>query len=145
MAGPAFPAGAGARLPEGFQVILGAVLCRERTEPFGHREDAAWTKFWSIKSHLTPRAGSQRARLQRLRTEVVWVFMRGNAAWHLRRRGIAKSRNPHPYGQMVFAPFSPRKRELGRVADLHMAKGRGSVDHLLGLHSRRCRCDLRGG
>lgn len=36
--------------------VVGAVLCRERMGPVGHRKGAAWASFWTIEGPLTTRA-----------------------------------------------------------------------------------------
>lgn len=66
--------------------------------------------------------------------------------------GVQKLQDaPFYLGAMLFLKLGPQfavflvLAELGLMADSHMARGQGPVDHLLGLHSRRCRCDVCGG
>lgn len=62
----------------------GAFISRDSTGPVGHRVGMAWSKFWAAKRHMTTRALSPEARLQRLRAEILPVMTWGYAAWHLR-------------------------------------------------------------
>lgn len=62
-------------------VIPGELLRRKRTGPVGHRVEVAWATLGPPRV-ISRRGLSQRAHLQRLRTEILPVLTWGDAIWY---------------------------------------------------------------
>lgn len=61
---------------------------RRRSGAAGHRANMAWTKMWAIHSRMCNHTLSARARLHKLRAEILPGLMWGSAVWHLRPETI---------------------------------------------------------
>lgn len=84
--------------------------------------------LWSMKGHLMTRALGQRARSQRLRTEVLPVLAWPNAAPHLRKVVLRRAAGALNHMTRICLQLPPSECWVDRHT--HMARGQGPADHL---------------